>query len=191
VSPIPASTANAGVPSPQAARAVAACLLSGHGSRLPHVLTAGAVAEGLAALFGPDEHRLLVAAATLHDIGYSPAIARTGFHPLDGALFLAYQGYSPRLAALVAHHSHAHAMPIPAAASGLAGLFPREQSLLSDALAYCDMHSGPDGALIDARARLNDIGRRHPGPGTEGRLRLVRASIDRVQAELEPTDRGL
>ena len=31
---------------------------------------------------------VLVAAAWLHDIGYSPALAVTGFHPLDGARFL-------------------------------------------------------------------------------------------------------
>lgn len=31
---------------------------------------------------------LLVAAATLHDVGYAPRLAVTGFHPLDGARFL-------------------------------------------------------------------------------------------------------
>ncbi|WP_435878530.1 HD domain-containing protein [Streptomyces halstedii] len=31
---------------------------------------------------------LLVAAATLHDVGYAPQLAATGFHPLDGARFL-------------------------------------------------------------------------------------------------------
>jgi HD superfamily phosphodiesterase len=29
----------------------------------------------------------LVAAAWLHDIGYAPDLAETGFHPLDGAAF--------------------------------------------------------------------------------------------------------
>jgi HD superfamily phosphodiesterase len=31
---------------------------------------------------------LLEAAAWLHDIGYSPEIAVSGFHPLDGARYL-------------------------------------------------------------------------------------------------------
>jgi len=30
----------------------------------------------------------LVAAAWLHDIGYAPELAETGFHPLDGARYL-------------------------------------------------------------------------------------------------------
>jgi hypothetical protein len=34
----------------------------------------------------PDD---LVAAAWLHDIGYAPELAKTGFHPLDGSAALA------------------------------------------------------------------------------------------------------
>ena len=48
-----------------------------------------------------------MAAATLHDVGYSPRIAQTGFHPLDGALHLRSIGLSERLCSLVAHHSEA------------------------------------------------------------------------------------
>ncbi|MGW4371855.1 hypothetical protein ACWEKT_40195 [Nocardia takedensis] len=40
---------------------------------------------------------LLVAAAWLHDIGYSLKLVRTGFHPVDGAEFLAGIGVSERL----------------------------------------------------------------------------------------------
>lgn len=32
----------------------------------------------------PADRCMLVAAAWLHDIGYSPLIRHTGFHPLDG-----------------------------------------------------------------------------------------------------------
>ena len=35
---------------------------------------------------------VLVAAAWLHDIGYAPDIVATGFHPLDGARYLAGLG---------------------------------------------------------------------------------------------------
>ena len=44
-------------------------------------------------------------AAWIHDIGYAPEVAASGFHPLDGARFLAAAGVSQRLADLVAHHS--------------------------------------------------------------------------------------
>jgi HD superfamily phosphodiesterase len=47
----------------------------------------------------------LKAAAVLHDIGYSPKIQKTGFHPLDGAQYLKSMGISLRICALVAHHS--------------------------------------------------------------------------------------
>jgi hypothetical protein len=44
--------------------------------------------------------------AYLHDIGYAPRLVRTGFHPLDGAEWLASMG-EIRLANLVAHHTGA------------------------------------------------------------------------------------
>ncbi|MYT28114.1 HD domain-containing protein [Streptomyces sp. SID8354] len=48
---------------------------------------------------------LLVAAATLHDVGYAPRLATTGFHPLDGARFLRDEhGADERLVRLVANH---------------------------------------------------------------------------------------
>jgi predicted hydrolase (HD superfamily) len=53
----------------------------------------------------------LVCAAWLHDIGYAPEVAASGFHPLDGARFLAAAGVSKRLLGLVAHHSRAGGIP--------------------------------------------------------------------------------
>ena len=57
------------------------------GTRGPHVRTAGFVPARLTTLFVDDAADLLVAAATLQDIGYSERIARTGCHPLNGAIF--------------------------------------------------------------------------------------------------------
>lgn len=49
---------------------------------------------------------LLVAAAALHDVGYAPRLAVTGFHPLDGARFLRDEhSADERLGRLVANHS--------------------------------------------------------------------------------------
>ena len=50
---------------------------------------------------------VLLPAAVLHDIGYSPVLARVRFHPLDGARFLSARGWDARVVALVAHHSAA------------------------------------------------------------------------------------
>jgi HD superfamily phosphodiesterase len=74
-----------------------------------------------------EEGEMLVAAAYLHDIGYAPTLARTGFHPLDGALHLRELG-EERLAGLVAYHSGAE---VEARLRGLAdhlARFDRESS---------------------------------------------------------------
>jgi hypothetical protein len=114
----------------------------------------------------PDKDRgLLVAAAWLHDIGYTPGIADTGFHALDGARWLLPQGFDRRLAGLVAHHSCAS---YEAAERGLgevlAAEFPREESPTSDALWFADMTAGPDGQDLTAEDRLAEIRERY-GPG--------------------------
>jgi HD superfamily phosphodiesterase len=159
-------------------------LLAGEGTRLLHVRTAGFVATRLSALFNPEDAELLIAAATLHDIGYSARIAHTGFHPLDGGAFLRAQGYPERLARLVAQHSLA-LMTAPAYGIGdLAERFPREDGLLADALAYADMHSAPDGQLINPERRLADIARRHPDREHAERADQLRAAITRVRTAL-------
>src|SRR5437763_10856345 len=76
-----------------------------HEARWPHVQAVGAKAAKLAPAYGSDGD-VLVAAAWLHDIGYAPELAQTGFHPLDGGRFVA--GLSAtRIAGLVANHSGA------------------------------------------------------------------------------------
>ena len=49
----------------------------------------------------------VVAAAWLHDVGYSPALQDTGLHALDGAVFLAGRGVEPLVVSLVAFHTGA------------------------------------------------------------------------------------
>lgn len=46
---------------------------------------------------------MLQTAAILHDIGYSPDIVRSGFHALDGAVFLRARGVDAEIVSLVAH----------------------------------------------------------------------------------------
>ncbi len=95
------------------------------------------------------EASLLIAAATLHDVGYAPRLAVTGFHPLDGARFLRDEhGADERLVRLVANHSFAL---LEAEERGLREVLAREfplleEPLLVDALVYCDMTTTPDGA---------------------------------------------
>ena len=62
-------------------KALARDLLATEGTRLQHVRTAGLVATRLSVLFEPEEAQLLIAAATLHDIGYSSGSRTPGSTP--------------------------------------------------------------------------------------------------------------
>lgn len=69
--------------------------------RWSHVQSVADGAERIAGIADGDAE-LLVTAAVLHDVGYAPDVATTGFHPLDGARYLAELGASHRLCCLVA-----------------------------------------------------------------------------------------
>ncbi|HEV7648676.1 MAG TPA: HD domain-containing protein [Actinophytocola sp.] len=127
---------------------------------------------GRALLVDPDRE-LLVAAALLHDIGYAPPLADTGYHPLDGARFLATQRTSwstTRLANLVARHSAAAFVAELRGFTAELDAFPDEHTALRDALWHCDMHISPAGEPVTFDARIADIRLRH-GAGSY----LVRA----------------
>src|SRR5436305_486667 len=68
--------------------------------RLRHSLLCGRHAELLAAAVPPEDREVLIAAAYLHDVGYSALLVQSRFHPLDGARYLRRLGAPPRLAAL-------------------------------------------------------------------------------------------
>jgi predicted hydrolase (HD superfamily) len=119
-----------------------------------------------------DDADLLEAAAWLHDIGYSPNLVDTGFHPLDGARYLRDHHHAdPRLCNLVAHHSCAI---IEAEERGLADQltteFTPEGEVLAQALIYCDMTTGPDGKSISVEARLSEIRQRYGDEHEVGRF---------------------
>jgi putative nucleotidyltransferase with HDIG domain len=128
-----------------------------------HVQSVAAKASRLTPLVGNDAD-ILTAAAWLHDIGYAPDLVNTGFHSLDGARWLLREGFNPRLAALVAHHSCAS---YEAAERGLGAVlaaeFPQEESVTADTLWFADMTTGPDGQDLTAEERLAEIRERY-GP---------------------------
>lgn len=109
----------------------------------------------------------LVTAAWLHDIGYAPQLVQTGFHPLDGARYLRRIGINEQVVSLVAYHSCAQ---IEADVRGLgmelASEFVPADSMLADALLYCDMTTGPGGDHVRPAERLVEIRGRY-GPDHE------------------------
>lgn len=133
--------------------------------RWAHTRGVAATARTLAGILG-DDADLLIAAAWLHDIGYSPVLAVTGFHPLDGARYLRDTEHADELLCrLVAHHSCAID---GASEAGLADELLSESTPppehLADALTYCDMTTGPDGQTMTVGDRIAEILTRY-GPG--------------------------
>jgi HD domain len=147
--------------------------------RWAHTEGVAATARGLAPVLGRDAD-LVTAAAWLHDIGYAPDVAATGFHPLDGARHLRdNEGASLMLCRLVAHHSCAINEAIERGlACELAAEFQPARRDLADALIYCDMTTSPDGHRLPVARRLAEIRSRY-GPG-----HLVSRSIARSAPEL-------
>jgi hypothetical protein len=135
-------------------------LLHGDRDRWLHVQAVAARADELRAAVPAAEGSLLVAAAWLHDIGYSPALRETGFHPLDGARYLARAGHS-REAALVAHHSGARFVAEVRGLVAELAAFPFVEDALSDALTYADQTVGPQGQRLGVADRLAEAVHRH------------------------------
>jgi hypothetical protein len=158
--------------------------------RWAHVQAVGQHTAEIADLPNVDGEAL-VAAAWLHDIGYAPELAETGFHPLDGARYLRQLGTVPeRVVCLVAHHSCA---VIEADERGLAAEllteFAREESPTADALWYADMTTGPDGQRFDVSERLEEIKSRY-GP-EDVVTRFIRRAQGEIVATVERTQARL
>src|SRR5687767_12266779 len=86
-------------------------------SRWTHVQRVASRAGRLSLRLDDESAELLQSAAWLHDIGYAPPLAKTGFHPLDGARYLRAVAAPDRIVDLVAFHSAAES---EAAVLGLA-----------------------------------------------------------------------
>lgn len=141
-------------------------------------------AAELAVTVPPPERPTLIAAAWLHDIGYAPAIRETGFHPLDGGLYLRAERWDDRIAALVAHHSGARFVPVERGFDLLLADFTFEDSSVTDALTYADQTVGPNGRRMTVPYRITEAITRH-GPDSPN----AQARIDRVPYLLAVADR--
>lgn len=145
------------------AQAVAEERLASLTTRLAHVRAVAAAAERVTPLLTAEEAETLVAAAWLHDVGYAPSVRSTGFHPLDGGLFVRGFGFPEMVVSLVAYHTGA---AVEAAERGLEadlGKIPSPSSELLDALTYADLTTGPDGVPLSVDERIAEILRRY-GP---------------------------
>lgn len=161
---------------PEAARTVARAVLRKElPERWQHTLGVARRAAELSGAVPPGEGPLLVASAWLHDIGYASELRHTGFHPIDGGLYLRGRGWNERIVALVAHHSGARFVPADRGFGDLMATFPFEESPLSDALTYADQTVGPGGQRMTVEYRIAEAIARH-GPDSPN----ARARVERV-----------
>ena len=149
-------------------------LASGEKARWAHVQAAGEVAEQLTPAI--PEH--VVAAAWLHDIGYATQAIATGFHPLDGARYLAKQGVHTKIVSLVAYHSGARVEAAERRLSQALAEFRSPDPDDLDTLTLIDMTTGPDGSRLPASVRISEILERY-GPDT-----VVHRAVTAARPEL-------
>lgn len=144
----------------------------GRAGELRSVLTAG-------------DYEALIDAAYLHDIGYAGGVAATGFHPLDGARWVRTTG-NERLAGLVAFHSAAREEAEERGHAQVLAEFSDEQSLVSRALTYCDVTTGPDGSPVTLEERLLElVGRRGEDDPSVCAMRRALPRLKRIVDEIE------
>lgn len=103
----------------------------------------------------------LLAAAWLHDVGYSVELSECGMHALDGAEYLRRTETPDVVISLVAYHTGAE---YEAAERGLAeqlARFDRPDQDDLDVLILADLCTGPTGDRVEVADRLTEILRRY------------------------------
>lgn len=142
------------------ARALSADLLRDDAALRQHSARAASVAAKLTRRIPTSRPAEVVAAAWLHDIGYAAGLKRTGFHPLDGALFLMTDDWPERVIRLVAHHSLA-ALEAPFYGVG-------------HHLGVIEVVNGPDADILVSADLSSGAG--DPIPTVDQRLEAMRAA---------------
>ena len=125
----------------------------------------------------------------MHDIGYAPQLRDTGFHPLDGAVYLRREGWPAPVCDLVAHHSGSRFVARIRGLDDRLSEFEFVEDASSDALTVADNTTAPDGRVMMLDERLRDKLKRH-GPETPNaranpeRDDYIRAAARRVADRL-------
>lgn len=139
------------------ARTIAEERLASSAPRWAHVRGVAAAAELMVGSLDEIDADAVMAAAWLHDVGYAPALAWTGFHPVDGAKFARESGFSELIVSLVAFHSGAEFEACERGQESLLATFTRPPRDLLDRVTYCDMTIGPDGSPIPVEDRIAEV----------------------------------
>jgi hypothetical protein len=168
---------------------LAARILEDNPERLRHSGAVAARARALAITVAPSAVDTLVAAAWLHDIGYGSQARESGFHPLDGAVYLRGNGWPEVVCALVAHHSGSRFVARVLGLDDRLGEFEFIEDPMSDALTVADNTAGPNGTIMAVDERLREKRRRHRPDSPNARANperddYIRAADTRVAHRL-------
>lgn len=150
----------AGATSVAEAHAVAEAALVSLPRRWRHVQCVASVAEGFS--LSVAEHNSVLASAWLHDVGYAPGWAVTGFHPVDGARRLRELGWPDAVVSLVAYHSGAEWEARERGLDAELAAVARPDPRLLDFVTFADMTSSPDGERVSVQQRVAEILSRYP-----------------------------
>lgn len=161
---------------------IATQLLGDVGTRLPHSRRVASQASIISDFLEDRWRRAIVDAAWLHDIGHSPAVSSSGFHPLDGARYLRQQGFSVDTCSLVAWHTGAiHEARERGLEDELRAEFPSPAPPALDALTWADLTSSPTGDLVSPDVRLDEILDRYE-PASVVRLAIAAGLEDLLES---------
>ncbi|WP_432738245.1 HAD-IIB family hydrolase [Maridesulfovibrio sp. FT414] len=140
----------------------AASFFPADSTRLAHMRQARRTAERLVNQLGYDSvlAEKIVTAALFHDVGYSEELRSTGFHPLDGAVFLAHCNAPEEVIEAVLWHSSTpieiESMP---EMKTLYDRFPEPEldGIIHDAVRYCDFRTSPVGEPFTFGQRIAEL----------------------------------
>ena len=171
------------------ARDLVARILEEDPRRLQHCAGVAARAQALVATVPPSAADTLVAAAWLHDIGYAPQLRDSGFHPLDGAVYLRREGWPAPVCDLVAHHSGSRFVARIRGLDDRLREFEFVEDASSDALTVADNTTAPNGMVMTLDERLRDKLKRHGSESPNARANperddYIRAAARRVADRL-------
>lgn len=142
---------------PNHARTLAERNLVRSARRWAHVQGVAATAEIVAPVIDAEHSDEIIAACWLHDVGYAPDLAVTGFHPVDGASFAKREGMPELVVSLIAFHTGS---VFEAQQRGLLAelsVFAAPPRDVLDIVTYADMTTSPSGEPISAEDRVAEI----------------------------------
>ena len=146
------------------ARETAGRLLEETSARHAHTRRVARQAATVSHLLDEPWRSAIGEAAWLHDIGYSPALVDTGFHPLDGARWLRARGRSDEVCSLVAWHTRARTEArLRGLEDALVAEFAAPPATAQATLTWADLTSSPNGERCSPATRISDILHRY-GP---------------------------